>query len=94
MGSKTLRTLKVAAIRYMATVRSCDIVDLSWSVTAFRFLLILPCGGPSGGDRSFSLLERVRSQLRFTMTQEGIVVSCLMAATFDVLSVLDPRKII
>ena len=34
LGSKTLRTLKVAAIRYMATVRSCDIVDLSWSVTA------------------------------------------------------------
>ena len=53
------------------------------AMTALRLLLTLLCRVDSG-DRSFSMLKRVKSELRSTMSQQRIVDLCPMAATFDV----------
>ena len=63
------------------------------ALTALRLLLTLPCAVASD-ERSFSMLKRVKSELRSTMSQERLVALCLMAANFDVLRDLDPNKII
>eukprot|EP00794_Sanderia_malayensis_P015939 gene15939-biopygen13560 len=63
------------------------------AMTALRLLLTLPCGVASG-ERSFSMLKRVKSQLRSTMSQDRVTALCLMAANFDVLRGLDAKKII
>ena len=63
------------------------------AMIALRLLLALSCGVASG-DRSFSMLKRVKSQLRSTMSQEHVIALCLMAANADVLRVLDAKKII
>ena len=53
------------------------------AMTALRLLLTLPCRVDSG-DRSFSMLKRVKSELRSTISKQRIVDLCLMAATFEV----------
>ena len=63
------------------------------SMTALRLLLALSCGVASS-DRSFSMLKRVKSQLRSTISQKRIVALYLIAANFDVLRALDPKKAI
>ena len=52
-------------------------------MTALKLLLTLPCRVDSG-DRSFSMLKRVKSELRSTISQQRIVELCLMAAKFYV----------
>ena len=63
------------------------------AMTALRLFLTLPCGVASG-ERSFSLLKMVKSQLRSSMPQERVIALCLMAANFDVLRAIDPKKVI
>ena len=63
------------------------------AMTALRLFLTLPCGVASG-ERSFSVLIRVKSQLRSSMSQECVIALCLMAANVDVLRAIDPKKVI
>ena len=63
------------------------------AMTALRLFLTLPCGVASG-ERSFSVLKRLKSQLRSSMSQEHVIALCLMAANLDVLRAIDPRKVI
>ena len=48
-------------------------LPFSWGLTTLRLFLSLPCGVASDA-------EKVKSQLRSTMSQEGIVVLCLRAS--------------
>ena len=59
---------------------------------ALRLLLTLPCSVASG-ERSFSILKRVKNQFRSTMSQERNVALCLMASNTDILRKLDVQKL-
>ena len=63
------------------------------AMTTLRLFLTLPCGVASG-ERSFSVLKRVKIQLRSSMSQERVTALCLMAANVDVLRAIDPKKVI
>jgi len=63
------------------------------AMTELRRFLTLPCGVASG-ERSFSVLKRVKSQLRSSMSQEHVIALCLMAANVDILRAIDPKKVI
>jgi len=63
------------------------------AMTALRLSLTLPSGVASG-ERSFSVLKRVKSQLRSSMSQEHVIALCLMAANVDILRAIDPKKVI
>ena len=59
------------------------------AMTALRLFFTLPCG-VACDERSFSVLKRVKSQLRSSMSQEHVIALCLMAA----LRAIYPKKVI
>ena len=63
------------------------------AMNALRLFLTLPCGVASG-ERRFSVLKRVKSQIRSSMSQECVIALCLMAENVDVLRAIDPKKVI
>ena len=73
-------------------IKKIDVATTSPNaMTALRLLLALSCGIASG-ERRFSVLKRVKRQLRSTISQEHVIALCLMAANVDVLRALDPKK--
>jgi len=81
-------------VKLLRHIRESDIVDAYLNVEiALRLYLTLPVANTEG-ERSFSVLKRIKSRMRSNITQEKLNDASILTIESDVTVVLNCEKLI